>query len=97
MASGTETSGSDVDLLVVGTVKMTDLVPQLEDASGTLRRQINPSLYSPGEFSKKAGVSHFIQSVLGKPLLFVKGMKGDLETITGRTPRRNRASEPSRN
>jgi DNA-binding transcriptional ArsR family regulator len=84
-ASGTETSGSDIDLLIIGSVKMIELSPLLERATGKLRRQINPTLYTPGEFSQKARGSHFVQSVLGKPLLFVIGMDSDLETIPGRT------------
>jgi predicted nucleotidyltransferase len=84
IASGTETSGSDIDVLIIGSVRMIELSPLLEKATGTLRRQINPSLYSPEEFSQKARNSHFVQSVLGKPLLFVLGTSRDLETIAGR-------------
>ena len=87
IASGTETSGSDIDLLIIGSVKMIELSLPLAQATGTLRRQINPSLYTPREFSKKAGNSHFVQSVLGKPLLFVLGTNRDLETIAGRKSR----------
>ena len=96
IASGTERSGSDVDMLVIGTVKMIDLVPLLERATGKLRRQINPTLYTPKEFSQRAGRSHFVQSVLGKPLLFVLGRKGDLETIAGRKSRGPGARQPHR-
>ena len=49
IASGTETSGSDIDLLIIGSVKMIELSLPLAQATGTLRRQINPSLYTPGE------------------------------------------------
>ena len=84
IASGTETSGSDIDVLIIGSVRMIELSPLLEKATGTLRRQINPSLYTPEEFSQKARRSHFVQSVLGKPLLFVLGTSRDLETIAGR-------------
>jgi DNA-binding transcriptional ArsR family regulator len=88
IASGTETSGSDIDLLIIGSVKMIDLAPLLEQATGKLRWPINPTLYTPKEFSQKARSSHFIQSILGKPILFVIGMIGDLETITGRKSHR---------
>jgi DNA-binding transcriptional ArsR family regulator len=88
IATGTETSGSDIDLLIIGSVKMIDLSPLLEQATGKLRRQINPTLYTPDEFSHKARNSHFVQSVLGKPLLFVLGSNSDLEAITGRKSRR---------
>jgi DNA-binding transcriptional ArsR family regulator len=81
MASGTDTSASDIDLLIIGSVKMIELSPLLEQATGKLRRQINPTLYSPEEFSLKGRRGHFVQSVLGKPLLFVIGMKSDLELV----------------
>jgi predicted nucleotidyltransferase len=96
IAGGTETSGSDIDLLVIGSVKMIELVPLLERVAGKLRRPVNPTLYTSGEFAEKARSSHFVQSVLGKPLLFVIGMKGDLETITGRKPRRGRTDKSHR-
>ena len=96
IASGMETSASDIDLLIIGSAKMIELSPLLEQATGKLRRQINPTLYTPGEFSQKAHRSHFVQSVLGKPLLFVIGMKSDLETITGRKSRGGGANKPHR-
>ena len=95
MAGGTETSRSDIDLLVVGSVKMMDLVPMLERAGGQLGRQINPAIYTVREMSQKAHGSHFVQSVLGKPLLFVLGSPRDLEAITGRKPHHGGAGQPS--
>ena len=97
IAAGTETSGSDIDLLVIGSVKMIDLSPLLEKATGKLRRQINPSLYTPREFSQKARSSHFVKSMLAKPLLFIIGMDGDLEAIAGRKSHRGRGDKPGGN
>jgi DNA-binding transcriptional ArsR family regulator len=97
MASGTETSRSDVDLLVIGSVKMIELSPLLEQATGQLRRQINPSLCTAGEFSRKARRSHFVQAVLGKPLLFVIGTKSDLERIAGGKSRGGGTDKARRN
>jgi predicted nucleotidyltransferase len=94
IASGTETSGSDIDLLIIGSVSMIELSPLLEQATRQLRRQINPTLYTLEEFTQKARRSHFVQSVLGKPLLFVIGMNGDLEAITGRKSRRSGTDKP---
>ncbi len=88
IASGMETSGSDIDFLIIGSVKMIEMAPLLDEATRKLRRPINPTLYTCGEFSQKACNSHFVQSILGKPLLFVIGMNGDLETITGRKSHR---------
>lgn len=96
IASGTETSGSDIDVLIIGSVKMIELSPLLEQATGKLRRQTNPTLYTPEEFSQKASSSHFLRSVLGKPLLFVLGTRSDLETIAGRKSRRSGTDKPRR-
>ena len=96
MASGTETSRSDIDLLLIGSIKMIDLSSLLEQATAKLRRHINPSLYVPGEFSQKTRSSHFVQSVLGKPLLFILGSNSDLETVAGRKPRRRGTDKPDR-
>ena len=84
MASGKETTGSDIDLLIIGTITLMDLVPLLEQATERFRRQVNPTIYTPEEFSRKARDSRFVRSMLGKPLLFVIGNKRDLETIAGR-------------
>jgi predicted nucleotidyltransferase len=92
IATGTETSGSDIDLLLIGSVKMIELVPLLEQVTGKLRRQINPTLYTPEEFSQKVRRSHFVQSVLGKPLLFVLGTNSDLETSKQKSHERTTAS-----
>jgi predicted nucleotidyltransferase len=94
IASGTETSGSDIDLLVIGSAKMIELSPLLEQAAGKLRRQVNPTLYTSEEFAHKARNGHFVRSVLGKPLLFVLGTNSDLETITGRKSRGGGTNQP---
>jgi DNA-binding transcriptional ArsR family regulator len=94
VAGGAEISAGDVDLLIIGSAKMIELSPLLEQAEGKLRRQTNPALYTPREFPQKARSSHFLQSVLGKPLLFVLGAKSDLETIAGRKPTGAGAGQP---
>ena len=83
IASGEETPRSDVDLLVVGSVGLGDLVPLLHPLTGTLLREINPVAYSPAEFGQKARENRFVKSVLGRPVLFVIGTKDDLEGIIG--------------
>jgi predicted nucleotidyltransferase len=96
IATGSETSRSDVDLLVVGSVKMIDLVPLLERASRKLRREINPTIYTPTELAQKATSSHFVKSVLGKPLLFILGTSSGLEAISGGRPDRRGNDKPVR-
>jgi hypothetical protein len=61
-----------------------ELVPMLEKATSKLGRQVNPTIYTPEDLKQKADKSRFIQSVLGKSLLFVLGKLDELETISGR-------------
>jgi DNA-binding transcriptional ArsR family regulator len=74
IASGDEQSDSDVDLMVVGTVSPAELSASLRQARDVLGRQINPTLYKPGEFNKKQMArDHFLTSVLHTARLFVIG------------------------
>jgi DNA-binding transcriptional ArsR family regulator len=74
IASGTEQSNSDVDLMVVGKIAPADLAMPLRRARETLGREINPTVYSPAEFEKKrAAQDTFLSGVLAKPRLIVIG------------------------
>ena len=72
IATGSEQSDSDIDLLVVGAVSPSELALPLRQACELLGRQINPMVYTPAEFNKKrAAKDHFLRQVLDKPKLFV--------------------------
>ena len=77
--------------MIVGTVEMMELVQLLTVVTKKLMRQVNPSIYTPQEFSEKATRSHFIKSVLSKPRLFVIGTENDLEGIISREAHSERA------
>ena len=84
IASGTEESASDVDLLLVGILAPVDLVLPLRGANDRLSRDIHPKLYTPAEFAKRrAARDHFLARVLEKPKLFVIGSDDELDKITG--------------
>lgn len=86
IAEGNETAPSDVDLMIVGSVGMMELVPGLERVTGRLLRQVNPVIYTLAEFGKRQRESRFVQRVLGSPQLFVIGTKDDLGgTAAGKT------------
>jgi hypothetical protein len=53
MALGKDQSDSDIDLMMVGTLKSSELSAPLRKATTLLYREINPILYSPAEFRKK--------------------------------------------
>jgi len=84
IASGTEQSDSDIDLMVIGDVSPAELALPLRRARELLGREINPTVYSNVEFAKKrASKDHFLSRVLDKPMLFVIGSKDELGKAAG--------------
>jgi len=74
MAKGEEVSGSDVDLMIIGSVSMRDLVTPLHRAEETLGREVNATVYPEAEFREKlASRHHFLSTVMAEPKLFVVG------------------------
>jgi predicted nucleotidyltransferase len=79
IARGEELSRSDVDLLVVGELGLSDLSRYLKKAESRLGREIQALVYRPAEFkSKLRSEDHFVTSVLKGPQLPVIGNIGDL-------------------
>jgi uncharacterized protein len=84
IARSEESSESDVDLLIVGDVSLSDLVPSLRRAERQLGRPVNPTIYSSAEFKAKArNHDHFLTTVLRGAKQFVKGNDGELATVAG--------------
>lgn len=74
VARGEERAGSDIDLLVIGPASLADVLKAIRPALETLRREVNPAVYSRAEFARKAAEGHsFIQRVLQEPKIFLKG------------------------
>ncbi len=79
IASGQASSGSDIDLMVIGSVSFSDLIAALYPVQETLGREINPKIYTRAEwqkFVKENGA--FVRDVMSKPKLLVLGDKDDL-------------------
>ena len=84
IASGSEQSDSDIDLMVVGKVAPAELALPLRRARQLLGRDINPTVYTPAEFDKKrTSKDHFLSQVLAKPRLLVLESRDDLGKATG--------------
>ena len=74
MASGTESAGSDIDLMVVGDAGFAEIVDATSAAQATLGREINPKVMSASEWqAKKAERNAFLQDVLNKPRIMLIG------------------------
>lgn len=83
-ARSEESSESDVDLMIVGDVGLSDLVPSLRRAERRFGRPVNPTVYSSKEFKTKAlNHDHFLTTVLRGAKQFVKGNDGELAAVAG--------------
>lgn len=83
VATGTEKSSSDVDLMVVSdAVSLSDLVPAIRRAEDELGREVNPSSYSVEEFRRKlAEGQNFLATVVRGPKIFVIGDEDELRRL----------------
>jgi uncharacterized protein len=99
VARGNEEAGSDIDLMVIGDVTVSDLLPGLRRAERTLGRQINPTVYPANELARKFKQGHhFIQSVLKDPAKnFIIGTQRDLEAVARPKSNQKASDEQSRN
>ncbi len=85
IAAGNERSESDIDLMVVGSVRPMDLSLPLRRVRNEIGREINPSVYTGTEFRSKLGAGdHFLTHVMSEPRLTIVGSANDLgTTISG--------------
>jgi DNA-binding transcriptional ArsR family regulator len=98
MARGQEKSDSDVDLMVIGDVGLSDVSPFLRSARQRLNREVTPTVYSTAEFTKKLHAGYgFHRGVLDKDKLFVVGNERELAAAFEGGARRSRATEQAGN
>jgi predicted nucleotidyltransferase len=92
MARGKESAGSDVDVIAIGQLGFRQAVELLYPAQATLGRDINPKVFSPTEWRKRAAANDaFVKDVLAKPKIFLVGTNDDLEELARDKPRGGRA------
>ncbi|HXA07773.1 MAG TPA: nucleotidyltransferase domain-containing protein [Bryobacteraceae bacterium] len=99
VAKGSETSASDIDLMIVAddiSVEMT--VSALADSQVELGRELNPSVYSTEDFCRKlAQGHHFLNTVLNGPKLFIIGDQRELEGLAKKRVAKRTQDKPRRN
>lgn len=79
VARGEARTGSDVDVMLVGTLGFADAVRLLHPTQETLQREINPTVYAEAEFRRRvANGDPFLRQVLAQPKLFLIGNDHDL-------------------
>lgn len=78
VARGTETSLSDVDVLVVGEADFAEVVMALHPCQEVLGREVNPVLYSEAEWrARVARDDPFVRDILQNPVVLLLGVMDD--------------------
>lgn len=86
-ARGTERSGSDVDVLVIGSVDLGAVIDALFPVQRQLGREINPKVFSAREWRAKVRAKNpFATDVLAKPKIFLIGGKDELAELGRKEP-----------
>jgi predicted nucleotidyltransferase len=80
VAKGSDTAGSDIDLLVISDrLGYQELFEALQSAEAALARPVNPNLMSLVEWrTKRAEADSFVARIAAQPRLFVIGSDDDL-------------------
>ena len=79
MAKETETSQSDVDVMVIGDVTFGEVVNALYDVQTIVGREINPKVMSRTEWQlKQDDGNSFVKELLTQPKIFIVGSEHDL-------------------
>lgn len=83
-ARGELTAGSDVDVLVIGSVAFGDVVEALQDAQTRLGREVNPSVFTAREWvDRLRRRNHLASALMREQKLFVIGDERDLAGVVG--------------
>jgi len=81
-ARGEEVSGSDVDLFVVGNIRLDEFISSLSSVEEAIGREINPTLFSVAEFRKMwSQTNHFIRSMANTEKEFVIGSEDEFRRL----------------
>ncbi|MCO5119291.1 MAG: MarR family transcriptional regulator [Burkholderiaceae bacterium] len=86
VAQGRETAGSDIDLMLIGSLGFDDAVRLLWPLQSKLGREINPQVFSRKEFAARAP-EPFLRDVLTKPKIFLMGGDDELAAAAGHQSR----------
>lgn len=80
IAKGSDTAGSDIDLLLIAEeLSYGEVLGVCSAAEAQLGRPVRPTLYQPAEFrAKLAADSSFVSRVVAQPKIFLIGTDDDL-------------------
>lgn len=82
VAKKTDTSRSDIDLMIIGEdIVYADIYAGLAAAEKILGRAVNPTIFAPGEWRQKLRRKNaFLEKVVSQPKIFIIGAQADLES-----------------
>ena len=84
ISEGRETSESDVDLFVIGSLGMRNISSLLSGTADKIGREINSHVMTQDEIKKRySSKDHFIYSVIKSKKLFIIGTEDDLKAMIG--------------
>lgn len=79
VARGDERAASDVDVMIIGSLKFAEAVLALSSVEEKLRREVNPHVYSRREFQRKfASREPYLARVVEGPKIYLIGSDDDL-------------------
>jgi predicted nucleotidyltransferase len=83
IATSSERSASDIDLMVIGSAPLSSIAPLLRDLERQVGRAINPTVYDREDFARRVQHgNHFLRSVLRGNPLFIIGGQDELAKLT---------------
>ncbi len=83
IAKQEDTATSDIDLMLIGdNLTYADVFKSLEDAQGKLGRPINPTFYSPAEWTREHQANNnFLAQIVKQPKNFLIGSENELTKL----------------
>lgn len=82
IARSSEVSESDVDVIIIGEIKLMELGSTLRKLEKEIGREVNVTIYSRDEFLQKSKAKNsFLVTVKAKEKIFLKGSEVELEAL----------------
>jgi predicted nucleotidyltransferase len=79
VAKGTDTAGSDIDLMVIADkIQYADIFTLVSEAERRLGRKVSPTVVAPADLAKRRGEDSFHSRVIEQAKIFVMGSEDDL-------------------
>lgn len=78
LANGKTNAASDIDIMIIGNPKTSDIVEKFRTLEEKFGREINFTLYTKKEFIEKKDNTEFIKDVMKKPKIFLVGSENEI-------------------